>query len=73
MTRHDSAWVTEPATAVYLILPEHADECLDVHQPFVSQQEFDEYVKANPKIAAQNPQAFTIAHYELMVEAGKPR
>jgi len=72
LQRRQTAWVAEPPTTVYLILPERANECLDVHQPFVSRAEFDEYVAQHPDIAAQHPQAYTIAQYAQILEAGKP-
>jgi hypothetical protein len=73
LTRHRSAWVSDPPETVFLILPEHADECLDVHQPFASRGEFDRYLADNPQIAAQNPRAFTIGQYAEMLAAGRPQ
>lgn len=64
-------WRQEPAGTVFLILPEHADECLDVHQPFTSRNEFDRYLRKHPDIAAKKPKAYRIAQYEQMLEAGK--
>lgn len=71
LTHHNRAWSQSPRTTVFLILPERAGECLDVHQPFATKAEFDRYLKANPEIAAQKPKAYTIADYERMLEAGK--
>jgi hypothetical protein len=73
LTRHQGAWVSDPPETVFLILPERADECLDVHQPFASRGEFDRYLAANPQIASQNPQAFTIGQYAEMLAAGRPQ
>ncbi len=73
LRRQKTAWTADPSTAVYLILPEHANECLDVHQPFISQAEFERYVSEHPEIAAQRPEPYTIAQYAQILEAGKPR
>jgi len=73
LRRHTGAWTAEPPTAVYLILPERADECLDLHQPFVSLEEFNRYVGQHPEIAAEHPQPFTIGQYEQMLRAGQPQ
>jgi hypothetical protein len=64
-------WSQTPKETVFLILPERADECLDLHQPFASMGEFRRYLKAHPEIAAQKPKPYTIAHYEQMLLAGK--
>jgi hypothetical protein len=72
LSRKQGEWTAQPSSAVYLILPEHAEECLDVHQPFASRDEFDAYVAAHPEIASQNPQPYTINQYEQMLEAGLP-
>lgn len=71
LTHRNRAWASSPRTTVFLILPERAGECLDVHQPFATRAEFDRYLKANPAVAAQKPKAYTIADYEKMLEAGK--
>jgi hypothetical protein len=71
LTHSDKGWRQEPKGTVFLILPERAGECLDVHQPFASKAEFDSYLKLHPEIAAQKPKAYTIGDYEKMLEAGK--
>jgi hypothetical protein len=72
LTHKDGQWSQQPKTAVFLILPERADECLDIHQPFASKAEFDRYLKLHPEIAKQKPKAYTIADYEKILRAGKP-
>jgi hypothetical protein len=71
LNRRKGLWSAVPATTVYLILPEHADECLDVHQPFATMAEFEGYVQRHPEIAAQNPRAYTIEQYKQMLDAGR--
>lgn len=71
LTRKAGAWSQKPKSTVFLILPERANECLDVHQPFASKNEFDRYLKAHPEIAKLKPKAYTIAQYEQLLEAGK--
>lgn len=72
LTHKSGVWSQSPKSTVFLILPERANECLDVHQPFASKEEFDRYLKLHPEIAKQKPKAYTIAQYEKMLSAGKP-
>jgi hypothetical protein len=46
LTHCAKGWTQEPATTVYLILPERAGECLDVHQPFATKTEYDRYLSS---------------------------
>jgi hypothetical protein len=71
LTHGVKGWSQQPPGTVFLILPERANECLDVHQPFTSKAEFERYLKKHPEIASQKPKAYTIAQYEQMIEAGK--
>ncbi|MHC4844712.1 MAG: hypothetical protein ACYTCU_00980 [Planctomycetota bacterium] len=73
LTRAAGAWSSSPEATVFLILPERADECLDLHQPFADKDEFDRYLAAHPEVAAEGPVAYTIAQYEEIVVAGMPR
>jgi len=73
MTRSGGTWSSQPSTTVFLILPERADECLDLHQPFADRAEFDRYLDLHPEIQAEQPVAWTIEHYEEIVQAGVPR
>jgi len=73
LARQAGEWSSAPAETVFLILPERADECLDLHQPFADLGEFDRYLAANPEVASEGPVAYTIAQYEEIVVAGMPR
>jgi hypothetical protein len=73
LTRKAGVWSQQPKGTVFLILPEKADECIDLHQPFASKAEFERYLKLNPEIAKQKPKAYTIAQYQEILEAGKPK
>jgi len=72
LRRSHGAWTADPPTTVFLILPERANECLDLHQPFTDRAAFDAYLAAHPDIAAQHPRAFRIDEYEALLKAGSP-
>jgi hypothetical protein len=73
LTRRAGEWASDPPSTVFLILPERADECLDVHQPFRTRDEFDRYLAAHPELAPERPSPFTIGQYEELLRAGRPR
>jgi len=64
-------WEVKPASAIFLVLPEAGDECIDRHQTFVDEGEFARYLKAHPQLEAKSPKKFTILHLAEMLEAGK--
>jgi len=62
----------EPSSAVFLILPEAAGDCLDRHLAFAEEAEFSRYLENHPELKALSPKRFTIADLEEMLPAGRP-
>jgi len=70
VSRNGSQWQAQPATAVFMALPEAGQECLDRHKAFASDQEFQDYLKAHPNLAAHKPVARPISEWEKLLAEG---
>jgi len=67
-----SGWSAEPASAVFMSLPEEGGECMARHQAFPDQAEFERYLGHHPDLARHSPKAYTIAELSEILSGGLP-
>ncbi len=57
-------WIAYPPDPVFLLLPETNGNCREVHQTFVNEAEFHQYLAERPDLADQSPQPLSFVAYE---------